>query len=87
MIGAVAGSFLIHWPNLPVNPSTIAGAMFYVCDSQMLDMFDDLARKDKRARDLDVRAMGGRYAYGQTVGTNEKNRVKVDLYHWKAEQC
>ncbi|KAK9800997.1 hypothetical protein SCARD494_00977 [Seiridium cardinale] len=29
MIMVVIWSFFIHWPDLPMNPSTIAGAMFY----------------------------------------------------------
>lgn len=66
MMVAVAGSFLIRWPNLPVDPSTIAGAMFYVCDSHMLEAFDDLARKSKKERDSDVRAMGSWYVISET---------------------
>lgn len=30
MVLTVAGSFLVHWPRLPVAPDTLAGAMYYV---------------------------------------------------------
>lgn len=85
MIIVVAGSFLIRWPHLPVDPSTIVGAMFYLCDSHMLEAFEDLACKDKRQRDAEVRAMGSWYAYGQAADVGEKKNSKVDVYNWKVE--
>lgn len=38
MMLTLAASFLITWPHLPVDPRTIAGAIFYVCESDMLEM-------------------------------------------------
>ncbi|KAI5863999.1 hypothetical protein GGS23DRAFT_478000 [Durotheca rogersii] len=32
MILAVAGSFFVVWPHMPIDPSTLAGAMYYVTD-------------------------------------------------------
>lgn len=29
MILVLLGSFLVKWPELPIDPSTIAGAMYY----------------------------------------------------------
>lgn len=87
MIFVVAGLFLVEWPPLPVDPSTIAGAMFYVCESQMVDAFDGLSCKNKKSRDRDVRSMGSRYAYWQTVDESglQLGRPKVDTYDWKTE--
>lgn len=85
MIAVVAGSFLIRWPYLPVDPSTIAGAMFYLCDSHMLETFEDLAYKNKRQRDTQVRAMGVLYAYGQATSVGKKKNLNIDVYDSKIE--
>lgn len=29
MIFTVAGSFLVYWPHMPIDPSTVAGGMYY----------------------------------------------------------
>ncbi len=48
---AVAASFFIRWPHMPVDPRTVAGALYYVCDSHMLDTaLDGMARATKRER-------------------------------------
>lgn len=83
----VAGLFLVEWPPLPVDPSTIAGAMFYIFDSQIVHTFDGLACKTKRDRDNDIRSMGSTYAYWQTVDETgvRLGRPKIDTYDWKSE--
>ncbi|KXJ97025.1 hypothetical protein Micbo1qcDRAFT_4863 [Microdochium bolleyi] len=32
MIFVLASSFIMHWPHLPIDPSTIAGALYYASD-------------------------------------------------------
>lgn len=32
MIFVLASSLLMHWPHLPIDPSTIAGALYYASD-------------------------------------------------------
>lgn len=32
MIFVLASSFVMHWPHLPIDPSTIAGALYYASD-------------------------------------------------------
>jgi hypothetical protein len=78
MIIVMAGSFMIQWPHMPVDPRTIAGAMFYVCDSWMLGSLDGLASLERRDRDWMVKSMGLRYLYGNLTGMSEKERVGID---------
>lgn len=85
MIAVVIASFAIPWPRLPVDPSTIAGAMLYVSDSYMLDAFDGLSRQEKKERDFRIHAMGAWYSYQKITGVSEKERMQVDACHWKAE--
>lgn len=74
----VAASFFIKWPHMPVDPSTIAGAMYYVCDSWMLWSLEGLSQVPKKERDRKVREMGMQYAFGNIVGQSGKKRVGVD---------
>lgn len=37
MVALVAASFLVRWTGLPADPLTLAGAMYYVVDSNMLE--------------------------------------------------
>lgn len=83
----VAGLFLVEWPPLPVDPSTIAGAMFYICESQIVDTFDGLPHIEEKDRDRDVRSMGLTYAYWQTVDESgvRLRRPRIDIYEGKVE--
>jgi hypothetical protein len=78
MLLAVGGSFLIRWPHMPVDPRTIAGAMFYVCDSWMLDSLEGLSSLSKDERDKALKHMGLRYEFGQLTGTSGRDRVGID---------
>lgn len=79
MIIVVASSFLIRWPHLPVDPRTIAGAMYYVCDSWMLGSMEGLSRLTKRDRDLNLRWQRHKYRYGHNEGISGKRCVGVDI--------
>ncbi|KAK4173623.1 hypothetical protein QBC36DRAFT_359459 [Triangularia setosa] len=74
----VVASFFIKWPHMPVDPGTIAGAMYYVCDSWMLWSLEGLSQVPKEERDRKVRDMGMQYAFGNVVGQSGKKRVGVD---------
>jgi hypothetical protein len=75
MIGIVLWSFFIRWPPMPVDPRSVAGALWYVCESRMLADFAGLAKMDGKERDKRVREMGKRYYYGDLVG---RTRIGVD---------
>lgn len=79
MIIAIVLSFFIKWPHIPVDPRTIAGAMYYVCDSWMLASMEGMSAVGKGDRDLDVRFMRHRYGYGCIEGMNWKSRMGFDI--------
>ncbi|KAK3985152.1 hypothetical protein QBC44DRAFT_405464 [Cladorrhinum sp. PSN332] len=80
----VVGSFFVSWPHMPVDPSTIAGAMYYVCDSRLLlllgsvEGFSVLSREE---RDRKMREMmpGVKIRFGNVVGLSGRGRVGVDM--------
>lgn len=74
----VVGSFFIRWPHLPVDPSTIAGAMYYVCDSWMLESLEGLSMLDKEERDQRVAGLGLKFRFGDMVGVSGRRRIGVD---------
>lgn len=70
---------------LPVRVDTIAGCMWYVCDSAMLKDFEVSGMggfaASRRDRDRLVREMGRRYMLGEVVGVSTGGRrVGVDYY-------
>jgi len=77
----VAASFFVSWPHMPVDPSTIAGAMYYVCDSKMLSSFEGLSVLPKGQRDLKVCEMGARFRFGSMTGVSGARRIGVDRVH------
>ncbi|KAK0726367.1 hypothetical protein B0T21DRAFT_33275 [Apiosordaria backusii] len=74
----VAASFFIKWPHMPVDPSTIAGAMYYVCDSWMLWSLEGLSQVSKEECDRRVNDVGMQYAFGNIVGQSGNKKVGVD---------
>ncbi|KAH6646743.1 hypothetical protein BKA67DRAFT_524614 [Truncatella angustata] len=78
MLLVVGGSFFCKWPHMPVDPSTIAGSMYYVCDSWMMTCLENISASDKKERDWRVALMGERYEFGEITGQNGTVRIGVD---------
>ncbi|KAI1135786.1 hypothetical protein F5Y05DRAFT_415786 [Hypoxylon sp. FL0543] len=78
MVLVVVGSFFVTWPHMPLDPSTIAGAMYYVCDSWMLTRFEGLSTMTRRDRDWRVSDMGLKYEFGEVRGASGVVRIGVD---------
>ncbi|KAI0854031.1 hypothetical protein F5Y00DRAFT_224340 [Daldinia vernicosa] len=78
MVLVVLASFFITWPHMPVDPSTIAGAMYYVCDSWMLGRFEGLSILKRKDRDWRVNEMGLKYEFGEIRGYSGTARIGVD---------
>lgn len=74
----VVGSFFVSWPHMPVDPSTIAGAVYYVCDSWMLWSMEGLSTLPKEERDRRVAEWGLKYEFGDITGLSGRSRVGVD---------
>lgn len=79
MVLVVLYSFLIRWPHMPVDPRTIAGAMFYVCDSWMLGTMEGMATLGKKERDSIMRAQRLRYEFASSEGVSGKDRMSVEM--------
>lgn len=78
MLLTMIGSFFIKWPNMPVDPRSIAGAMYYVGESNMVDQFSGLASVDKKEREKRIKEMGGRYWFGEILTKSGASRVGVE---------
>ncbi|KAK3318953.1 hypothetical protein B0H66DRAFT_558470 [Apodospora peruviana] len=77
----VVGSFLVKWPHMPADPSTIAGAMFYVSDSRMLWSLEGLSVLDREDRDRRVGDLGLKFEFGTVMGLSGRKRTGVDAVH------
>ncbi|KXH45929.1 hypothetical protein CSAL01_09157 [Colletotrichum salicis] len=68
MMVAVGASLFIKWPEMPVDPRSIAGAMYYVSESRMPDDFEGLSQLSSFDRKKKVGELGRRYLYGALTG-------------------
>ncbi|KAK4457627.1 hypothetical protein QBC42DRAFT_300979 [Cladorrhinum samala] len=75
---AVVGSFFVSWPHMPVDPSTIGGAMYYVCDSWMLWSLEGFSMLNREGRDRKVAQLGFKVHFGNIAGLDGRRRVGVD---------
>lgn len=85
MLLVVAASFLVRWPHMPVDPRTVAGAMYYVCDSWMLESMEGMATSTKAERDARMRHLKQNYMYGNREGVSGKSRLGVDVVDDRGE--
>lgn len=79
MLAVVLGTFLVRWPGLPVDPSTVAGAMYYVADSKVVEMVEGYTQLNGKERNDVIKAMGGRFEFGEVWGVSGRRRVGVDV--------
>ena len=79
MVLVLLCSFFVKWPHLTVDPTTIAGAMYYVTDSYMLSNFQGLSTLERKERDKGVTNLGLRYEFGRVMGLSGKTRLGVDF--------
>jgi len=82
MILVVVASFFVEWPQMPVAPSTVGGAMYYICESTMLSRLDggsSLSTLDDKERRERVRNLGARYSFVQGGGISGHLRAGVDV--------
>jgi hypothetical protein len=49
MFMVVVWSFLVSWPNMAIDPSTIAGAMYYVMDPATFSSSDSIKSSGGRS--------------------------------------
>ncbi|RYP22650.1 hypothetical protein DL765_001500 [Monosporascus sp. GIB2] len=79
MLLVLIASFFVKWPHMPLDPTTVAGAMYYVADSWMVGGFDGLGTLGPKDRDRRIVALGLKYRFGQMTGVSGETRVGVDV--------
>ncbi|KAI0100282.1 hypothetical protein GGR51DRAFT_358806 [Nemania sp. FL0031] len=75
-------SFFIKWPDMPVGPGTIAGAMYYLCGTT--EMFEGLGTLSKEKRDRTITDMGLLYEFGETVSAVGDSRIGLIILQTKS---
>jgi len=68
--------------NFTIKVDTIAGCMYYICDSKMLEDFEGLSAADigPKKRDRLVCEMGKEYDFREMVGVSGTRRAGVDYF-------
>ncbi len=74
----VAGTFFLTWPRMPADPTTIAGAMYYVCDSSIFERLGRLGDLGKKERDARFKELGVKFDFGDIVGASGAKRIGVN---------
>ncbi|KAK1969296.1 hypothetical protein LY78DRAFT_725842 [Colletotrichum sublineola] len=77
MLVTLVASLFIKWPHMPVDPRSIAGAMYYINESRMLEDFEGLSTLNSDDREKKVKELGRRYFYGAISGKDGR-RMAVD---------
>lgn len=78
IIVLVAYMWRARWPEMPVPPDSLLGAMYYVCDSHMLKDFERLSLLSVGERDRRVKRMARRYRFGWITGVSGRTRIGCD---------
>lgn len=79
MILVLLVSFFVRRPYMPVNPNTISGCMYYLCDSVLLNDLAGLADMNDRERVCHLKQINGKCRFGLMDGVNaKKKRVGID---------
>lgn len=78
MILVLIGSGFVKWPSLPVEPSTIAGCMYYVSKSDMLKDLEGASTMTQKEREKWLWTRGRRYHLSRAMGVPGETRVGID---------
>ena len=71
------GFFFIKHPPMPVDPASLAGRMYYLCDSVVADEFQGMAKMGRG--ECEGRIDGEkRYRFGKMIGISGEVRIGVD---------
>jgi hypothetical protein len=85
MILVVGGSFFVKWHSMPVDPTTIAGAMYYVCDSWLVTEAEGTSTLNRADRDYHINCQGNQYEFGEMTGLSGTRRVGVNTVDRKLD--
>ncbi|KAI0439482.1 hypothetical protein F4803DRAFT_554013 [Xylaria telfairii] len=77
MVIIIVASFFIKWPYMIVDPRSIAGAIYYISDSPMLERFDGLSILKRKERDEIVMKLDLLYEFKEK--SNHSDRVRMGI--------
>ncbi|KAI0441076.1 hypothetical protein F4803DRAFT_563346 [Xylaria telfairii] len=80
MLLVVLLSFGVKWPHMPVDPSTIAGAMYYVYDPPFLEKMEGLSTLERQERDRRVTDLALLYRFGEVDDASGGRRIGVSIF-------
>jgi len=73
------GACFVRHPNMPMDPGTLAGRIYYVCDSVIVDDFRHLFGSREGDYMYKQETKTDRwYSYGKAVGLSGEKRIMVD---------
>jgi hypothetical protein len=78
MIVTIIQTLVTQWPYMPVQPNTVAGSIYYVCDSFMLLDLEGASTRTAKERKEMVSGMRARYRFGEILGMSGETRIGVD---------
>lgn len=79
MVVVLFATMFLRWPELPVDPRSIAGEMWYVAEARWVEHLEGVAALNDRERKRRMREMGGKWYYGM-VSTRLGDRMAVELH-------
>ncbi|KAJ2993519.1 hypothetical protein NUW58_g1814 [Xylaria curta] len=79
MVLVIVISFYVKWPHMPADPSTIAGAIYYIHNSSMPGRFEGLGTLNRKERDQKVTELALLYELGTIKSVLGAPTVSVDI--------
>ncbi|KAJ3526034.1 hypothetical protein NM208_g11377 [Fusarium decemcellulare] len=77
MVILLFSSLFVRWPDLPVDPRSLAGAMWYVAESPWIRGLEGVAAMGSAQRKRTVQGLGGRWTYGP-IHTPQGERMTIE---------
>jgi fluoride exporter len=78
MIAFLFGLLFISFPPLPVDPRSVAGAMWYIAESRWVDHLEGVTLMTGKERKRRMEELGGRWYYG-VADSRVGGRMAVDM--------
>ncbi|KAJ4316199.1 hypothetical protein N0V84_007981 [Fusarium piperis] len=77
MVIGLFGSLFVRWPDLPVDPRSMVGAMWYVAEAPWVAGVEGVAGMNAKDRKNKIQGLGGRWSYGY-VQSRQGRRLAVE---------
>ena len=73
------GTLFVKYPHVPIDPSSVAGRMYYLCDSDVMLDFQGMSRMSEKEC-LSRLDPDWKYTFGKMVGVSGETRIGVQAY-------